>query len=689
MATVVKEECPSMDTSSAALSDVLDETTFCISPTAKSDDGMMTPALSPSRKILCQVCGALSSGLHFGVFTCEGCKCFYRRSIKEGANYACAKDRNCDITMETRNSCRFCRFQKCLALGMSKEGIKLGRRPKVDSDVFQQGFYHAGDMEMLHSHGQQTYSWPGTDHLGTHYPTSFKSEPAFIDLEGRGKDGYDEQPVMNYSMKREAYVACDQHNGLHYPHQGSYLMPGQQPSVNAVPTSPASRDHYEQVYGSPMEAGIHPRQQVYLPPDGPSHPHHTAPMSNPVPIMHAPTPHPPSTQSRMEHDGSRSWTAGLSPTSSMSSGSEEAWEGTVFQGSHPSSVTLTLPEVHSGAVAAMAYANLYRGKNESPSSTSSSISTPERSKDDENPAPKRPTEATFHSEAERGSRSYTELVPRKNNQKTDSVMQPVVERHEGYIDKLQAMQSSIALSPKPASPASGNNNNEVWVRHPDSRQPSGMVVGGSGGLLDLSHHSANLKMKQEENQDRESQGDLLHSIMTHFLQLKMDVVTQWKVYHSKVSSDEATDISWKEVESFVNSSYEITECIRSYVCKVLGLAQQNCSSGVELVWSSLAVVVKTCLLLDLPTGDQMRKAGGGRDPPQLQKEEAACISILALFSSMAATGSDDASLADACQWICCIAQDYLKEKCETEERFQQVIQLLQGDSTATLISSPT
>ncbi len=82
-------------------------------------------------------------------------------------------------------------------------GIKLGRRPKVDSDVFQQGYYHPEDMEMLHSHGQQ-YSWPGADHLGAHYPAVFKSEPTATDIESHG-----EQPVMNYSLKREAYTTCD------------------------------------------------------------------------------------------------------------------------------------------------------------------------------------------------------------------------------------------------------------------------------------------------------------------------------------------------------------------------------------------------------------------------------------------------------------------------------------------------
>ncbi|XP_071784431.1 uncharacterized protein [Asterias amurensis] len=674
MASVVKEECVSMD--SALKDNTVDDASFCTSPNDKSEDGLITPALSASRKMLCQVCGALSSGLHFGVFTCEGCKCFYRRSIKEGANYACAKDRNCDITMETRNSCRFCRFQKCLALGMSKEGIKLGRRPKVDSDVFQQGYYHPGDMEMLHSHGQQ-YSWPGAEHLGTHYPTVFKSEPTATDIESHG-----EQPIMNYSLKREAYTTCDQHNGLHYSHHAGYLMPSQQPDVSVGMPSPG-QERYEQIYGTTMEC-VHPQQQVYLQPD--SHPHHV-PMSNPVPIMNPPA------QTSMEHqDTSRSWTAELSPSSSISSASEDAWEaGSMFQSSLPSSVTLTLPEVHSGAVAAMAYANLYRGKNESPSSTSSSLSAAERLQEDDCSPSKKPTDMSFPipNDLEKDSRSYTELVPRKNIEKSGS--QTLSEQHEAtvYANNLQAVHSALALSPKPASPACSNNNiGEAWVEH-DMRQQN-MRLDPAAILLDLAHPQGGLKMGQEGVSTGDVQGDesLLHDITAFFLELKMNILRQWKTHCSEVCSlSKDLDISWEDVGSFVNTDRTIADHVRCFVNKVLSLVQKRNISGVELMnWNSLSIVVKTCLLLDISMKGHL-KVTGGHELPHLLTEEAACICILTLFSSAAAVTGKDSHIMDACQWICQAAQDYLREKCETEERFQEVIQLLQGESTLPLITS--
>ena len=47
---------------------------------------------------------------------------FFRRSLKRGASYVCTRDRKCDVTGERRNLCGYCRYQKCISLGMSKTG---------------------------------------------------------------------------------------------------------------------------------------------------------------------------------------------------------------------------------------------------------------------------------------------------------------------------------------------------------------------------------------------------------------------------------------------------------------------------------------------------------------------------------------------------------------------------------------
>ncbi|XP_037631393.1 retinoic acid receptor gamma-like isoform X5 [Sebastes umbrosus] len=72
----------------------------------------------------CFVCQDKSSGYHYGVSSCEGCKGFFRRSIQKNMVYTCHRDKNCQINKVTRNRCQYCRLQKCFEVGMSKEGEK-------------------------------------------------------------------------------------------------------------------------------------------------------------------------------------------------------------------------------------------------------------------------------------------------------------------------------------------------------------------------------------------------------------------------------------------------------------------------------------------------------------------------------------------------------------------------------------
>lgn len=86
--------------------------------------------------IPCKVCGDKSSGVHYGVITCEGCKGFFRRSQSSVVNYQCPRNKNCVVDRVNRNRCQYCRLQKCLRLGMSRDGecfwtsshFLLGRR---------------------------------------------------------------------------------------------------------------------------------------------------------------------------------------------------------------------------------------------------------------------------------------------------------------------------------------------------------------------------------------------------------------------------------------------------------------------------------------------------------------------------------------------------------------------------------
>merc|ERR1740128_1105127 len=87
--------------------------------------------------LLCAVCGDNAACQHYGVRTCEGCKGFFKRTVQKNAKYVCLADKNCPVDKRRRNRCQFCRFQKCLNVGMVKEVVRTdslkGRRGRLPS----------------------------------------------------------------------------------------------------------------------------------------------------------------------------------------------------------------------------------------------------------------------------------------------------------------------------------------------------------------------------------------------------------------------------------------------------------------------------------------------------------------------------------------------------------------------------
>ncbi|XP_051908597.1 estrogen-related receptor gamma-like isoform X2 [Hippocampus zosterae] len=104
-------------------------------------------------KRLCLVCGDVASGYHYGVASCEACKAFFKRTIQGNIEYSCPGSNQCEITKRRRKSCQACRFVKCLAVGMLREGVRLDRvrggrqkyKRRMDGDD--------GDCSYRHLHG--------------------------------------------------------------------------------------------------------------------------------------------------------------------------------------------------------------------------------------------------------------------------------------------------------------------------------------------------------------------------------------------------------------------------------------------------------------------------------------------------------------------------------------------------------
>lgn len=81
---------------------------------------------------LCVVCGDRASGRHYGAISCEGCKGFFKRSIRKQLGYQCRGSKNCEVTKHHRNRCQYCRLQKCLACGMRSDSVQHERKPIVE-----------------------------------------------------------------------------------------------------------------------------------------------------------------------------------------------------------------------------------------------------------------------------------------------------------------------------------------------------------------------------------------------------------------------------------------------------------------------------------------------------------------------------------------------------------------------------
>uniref|UniRef100_A0A8C0YVT1 Estrogen receptor 2a n=2 Tax=Cyprinus carpio TaxID=7962 RepID=A0A8C0YVT1_CYPCA len=75
----------------------------------------------------CAVCSDYASGYHYGVWSCEGCKAFFKRSIQGHNDYICPATNQCTIDKNRRKSCQACRLRKCYEVGMMKCGLRRDR----------------------------------------------------------------------------------------------------------------------------------------------------------------------------------------------------------------------------------------------------------------------------------------------------------------------------------------------------------------------------------------------------------------------------------------------------------------------------------------------------------------------------------------------------------------------------------
>ncbi|XP_052340927.1 retinoic acid receptor gamma-A-like [Oncorhynchus keta] len=157
-----------------------------------SSDEMVpsSPSPPPPPRIYkpCFVCQDKSSGYHYGVSSCEGCKGFFRRSIQKNMVYTCHRDKNCQINKVTRNRCQYCRLQKCFEVGMSKEAVRNDRNKKKkdvkEELVLPESYELSGELEELVNKVSKAHqdTFPSLLQLGKYHTNSSAEQRVQLDL---------------------------------------------------------------------------------------------------------------------------------------------------------------------------------------------------------------------------------------------------------------------------------------------------------------------------------------------------------------------------------------------------------------------------------------------------------------------------------------------------------------------------
>ncbi|KAG9336920.1 hypothetical protein JZ751_030033 [Albula glossodonta] len=91
-----------------------------------------TPLLPTTNGSLCSICADRATGKHYGASSCDGCKGFFRRSVRKNYAYTCRFTRQCVVDKDKRNQCRYCRLRKCFRAGMRKEAVQ-NERDRISS----------------------------------------------------------------------------------------------------------------------------------------------------------------------------------------------------------------------------------------------------------------------------------------------------------------------------------------------------------------------------------------------------------------------------------------------------------------------------------------------------------------------------------------------------------------------------
>ena len=70
-----------------------------------------------------KICCIFISGYHYGIYSCESCKGFFKRTVQNKKTFMCHRKGECEVNITNRKKCPACRFKRCLIAGMKLEGL--------------------------------------------------------------------------------------------------------------------------------------------------------------------------------------------------------------------------------------------------------------------------------------------------------------------------------------------------------------------------------------------------------------------------------------------------------------------------------------------------------------------------------------------------------------------------------------
>ncbi|XP_073999671.1 hepatocyte nuclear factor 4-gamma-like isoform X2 [Rhodnius prolixus] len=178
---------------------------------------------------LCSICGDRATGKHYGAYSCDGCKGFFRRSVRKNHVYNCRFNRHCLVNKDKRNQCRYCRLRKCFKAGMKKETVQnerdriSGTRASFEEHQIVNGL-SVGSL--LNADVLTRHQTSGTVELGFDYNLSSKQVATINDV----CDSMKQQLLYLVEWAKYIPAFCDLHLddqvALLKAHAGEHLLLG-------------------------------------------------------------------------------------------------------------------------------------------------------------------------------------------------------------------------------------------------------------------------------------------------------------------------------------------------------------------------------------------------------------------------------------------------------------------------------